>query len=244
MVPGQPGVLDAAARAGTKPGCGDCEWTLILACPFNLPGQPSDETSCGNAAQARSCRPNQTLFRLFLTTRKVQNLLVDTLCLGGASDVVAVGDIAATDVQRYLDDVVPPPLDLTVQPPNGALAGLPAYFMVRPPDDLAPEPFGGGQVTETITIEPAHYSWTWGDGTATTSTDDAGGPYPDGTLTHTYARAGHVRGSLTTQWSASYTINVADRTFGPYDATGGVVPREQVFALTVNAAHSHLVTPR
>src|SRR4029077_20272682 len=31
MVNGQPDVLDAAAHAGTKPGCGDCEWTLILA---------------------------------------------------------------------------------------------------------------------------------------------------------------------------------------------------------------------
>ncbi|MDQ1706558.1 MAG: hypothetical protein QOF18_2924 [Frankiaceae bacterium] len=241
MVPGRPGVLATAANAGTQPGCGDCEWTLILACLHDTPTDPHNQTPCA-IGNSPLCPAGQTPYRLYLTTDAVQNRLVDTLCLGGTNDVIPVGDIARTDVERYLKDVVPPALLLTVQPPNGALAGLPAYFTVRPPADLAPRPFGSGQVVETITIVPQRYVWMWGDGTEPEATRDAGAPYPDGTLTHTYAVAGHLRGSLTTRWSASYTITVAGGTFGPYPATGGPVERAQPFALTVTAAHSHLVS--
>jgi hypothetical protein len=242
MVPGQPSVLDLAARSGTTAGCGDCTWTVILACLFNDPANPGDQQSCVGVTNSSQCDRGQLLYRLYLTDRDVQNEFLQTLCLGGAQDVVSVSDVAAADVARYLKDVVPPPLILRVQPPNGALAGLPAYFMVRPPVGLTPQPFGGGAVTETITITPAHYAWAWGDGSADLRTDDAGAPYPDGTLTHTYSVAGRMAGSLTAQWAATYTIAAGGRTFGPFDATGGVVPRTQQFSVTVDAAHSHLVS--
>jgi hypothetical protein len=165
---------------------------------------------------------------------------VSTLCLGGANDVVAVSDIAAADIDRYLKRVTPPDLTIAVQPPDGVVANLPAYFRVRPPSDLVPHPFGGPQITETITITPAHFTWAWGDG-STERTDDPGGRYPDGSLTHVYTTAGHLHGSVTTRWTATYTITVAGETFGPYDATGGPVPHTQSFTVTVTSAHSHLV---
>jgi hypothetical protein len=172
----------------------------------------------------------------------VTNELAAEICLGGIHDIVPVGDLAAADVGRYLHVVHPPDLLLTVQPPNGALAGLPAYFQVRPPQDLAPESFGTGPVTETITIAPLHYGWDWGDGTDATHTDDTGGPYPDGTLTHTYLRGGRFRGTLDAEWGATYTLTVAGETFGPYDATGGLVSHTQQFDIEVAVAHSHLVS--
>jgi hypothetical protein len=243
MVPGQPGVLAIAGRSGTKRGCGDCEWTLIVACVFNNPNDPINQRSCSNANRSQLCQPGETLFRLYLTTDAVKNRLVETLCLGGADEIIGVGDIAARDVQRYLHDVIPPRMKLTIQPPSGALAGLPAYFMVRPPAGLTPQRFGNpSAVTEDITITPAHYGWVWGDATAAVHTDDAGGKYPSGTLTHTYTKAGHVAGTVTTQWTATYTITVAGQTFGPYDASGGAVELTQPFALTVDAAHAHLVS--
>ena len=61
-------------------------------------------------------------------------------------------------------------------------------------------------------------------------------------LTHTYATGGRAHGSVTAQWGASYTITMAGATFGPYDATGGVVPRTQAFDLPIATAHSHLVS--
>src|SRR5438270_5829818 len=191
MVPGQPGVLDTAAHAGTKPGCSDCTWTLILACLHNDPNHPEDQDPCGSAANNPLCAKGQLFYRLYLTTDDVRNRLVDLLCIGGLQDVVAVGDQAATDVQKYLRDVTPPNLDLHLAPPKGIPAGLPAYFWVRPPADLTPAPFGGGQITETITLAPQRYNWTWGDGQSSGWTTDAGAPYPDGTLTHTYDNAAH-----------------------------------------------------
>lgn len=243
MVPGEPGVLDAAAHSGTQPGCGDCEWTLLMACLTNSPDHSSDSGPCTGAGESTRCDPGQQLYRLYLTTDAVQNQLVDHICLGPTKHVIAVGDQAATDVRNYLKDVTPPDLVLHVQPPNGVLADLPAYFAVQPPAGLRPQPFGGAQVTETITIRPAHYTWHWGDATADLQTDDPGGPYPDGHVTHTYPTAGHVHGSLQTQWAATYTITVPGAgTFGPYDATGGTITKTQQFHLTVDAAHSHLVS--
>jgi hypothetical protein len=242
MVNGQPEVLETAAHSGTQPGCGDCEWTIILACVFSRPGEHDTEHACTGSLRALQCEPGQSLFRLYLTTDAVSNALVDTLCLGGIDDVIPVGDIAAADVEKYLQDVVPPAMQIDVQPPNGVLAGLAAYFRVRPPADLSPTPFGGPTVTETIAITPAEYVWHWGDGTTDLITDDPGAAYPDGKVTHVYTTAGEIDGTLTTRWGATYTITVAGQTFGPYDATGGLVDRAQPFTLTVTAARSHLVS--
>lgn len=241
MVPGNPGVLDTAAHSGTKAGCGDCTWTLILACLHNDPNRPQDQDPCGNAAINPLCDKGQMLYRLYLTTAAVQNRLVDEICIGGINDVIAVGDQAATDVQKYLRDVTPPNLDLHLAPPKGIPAGLPAYFWVRPPAGLAPVPFGGGQITETITLAPQRYNWTWGDGHISGWTTDAGAPYPEGTLTHTYDKAGHYNGQVTTEWGGTYTITVAGVTFGPYDAIG-TITKTQPFALVVLRAHSTLVS--
>jgi hypothetical protein len=246
MVADQPEVLERAAHAGTQAGCGDCVWTLVLMCLDNTPGDGHDQHPCVGVNGSQLCKPKQLAFRLYLTTDAVTNELVDTLCLGGTDDVVPVGDIAAADVADFLKDVTPPELDVQFQPPNGALTGLPTYVQASPPADLRPQLFGGGdpRVTETITIAPQHYVWQWGDGTDGLATDDPGGRYPTGHVTHTYTDAGTLHGTLTTQWGATYTITVAGETFGPYVATGGLVPRTQSFTLPVRSAHSRLVSGR
>src|SRR5579884_3324736 len=141
MVRDQPDVLDRAADAGTSPGCGDCVWEIILSCPTNLAGSPEDAAACSDAAANPRCRPGQQLYRLYLTTAAVTNSFNGDLCLGDITDVVPVGNIAAADVDRYLRNVAPPDLVLTTSPPSGTLVGLPTYFRVRPPTDLAPAPF-------------------------------------------------------------------------------------------------------
>lgn len=241
MVPGQPSVLDTAAHSGTKAGCGDCTWTLILACLYNLPSQPQNQDNCTGASDSAHCGKGQMQFRLYLTTDAETNRFIDVLCLGGAKDVVPVGDQAAADVARYLKDVTPPLLDLHLDPPNGIPAGMPAYFWVRPPTNLAPVPFGGGQISETITLAPTRYDWAWGDGSSSGWTTDAGAPYPSGTLTHTYDVAGRYHGTVTTEWGGTYTITLLGQTFGPYTAIG-TVTRTQPFDTLVLSAHSTLVS--
>lgn len=239
-VNGQPDVLALAARSGSQPGCGDCSWTLVIACVLDTPLDPHNQINCAGATGGQRCPRNQTAYRLYLTTNDTANRLVDTLCLGSPRDVIPVGDQAQADVERYLKDVVPPQMQITVQPPNGVLSNLPAYFQAQQPA-LHPQQFGGPQVTETITITAAHYTWEWGDNTAPLATDDPGGPYPDGQVTHTYDSAAHVTVALTTEWSATYTITVAGDTFGPYNATG-TVQRTQRFPIVVDRARSHLIS--
>ncbi|MDQ1698726.1 MAG: hypothetical protein QOG34_589 [Frankiaceae bacterium] len=240
MVRDQPDVLDRAANAGTTPGCGDCVWEIILACPTNLAGAP-DAAACGAASAAPRCRPGQQLYRLYLTTRATTNKLEGALCLGDIADVIAVGNIAAADVARYLRDVTPPPMTINTSPPTGTLVGLPTYFKTRPPANLAPAPFGGPDVHETITLAPSAYDWNWGDGESSGWITDPGDTYPRGTVTHTYATGTIARGTLTTRWGGSYTITVAGRTFGPYNAIG-TVTRTQPYTLTVFTARSQLVS--
>lgn len=241
MVRDQPDVLDRAAVAGTTAGCGDCVWEIILSCPTNLAGAPEDDAACGAAATAPRCRPGQELYRLYLTTSAVTNKFEGGLCLGDIADVVPIGNIAAADVDRYLRDVAPPDLVLTTSPPRGTLVSLPTYFQVRPPTGLAPAPFGGPEVHETITLSPSAYQWSWGDGSTGDWMTDAGGTYPHGTLTHRYTRGGVAAGSVTTRWGGTYTITVAGRTFGPYAALG-TVTHEQQFTLAVYTARSQLVS--
>lgn len=241
MVRDQPDVLDRAASAGTSPGCGDCVWEVILSCPDNLAGSPEDVAACAAASKAPACRHGQQIYRLYLTTNAVTNAFEGTLCLGSIDDVIPVGNIAAADVARYLRDVTPPDLVLTTSPPRGTLVNLPTYFAVRPPTTMRPAPFGGAQVRETIALAPSAYSWSWGDGSASDWTTDAGDSYPRGTLTHRYTRVGIAHGSVTTRWGGTYTITVAGRTFGPYAAVG-TITHEQSFALVVATARSQLVS--
>src|SRR5579875_3466929 len=174
-VKGAPWVLARAAHSGTKAACGDCVWTLMLACPHNTPGQ-SDETSCTDATHSPQCKKKQLLYRVYLTTDELPYQLTGTVCLGGPNEVVPIGDEAAAAVRNYLKDVHPPGLVITTQPRAGALAGLAEFFAVRTPADLRPQPFGGDPITETITIAPLRYDWTWGDGTSSGWTTATGGP--------------------------------------------------------------------
>jgi hypothetical protein len=238
MATGDRSLLDRTAHMGTKPGCGDCTWTIVPACSDSGPGGPDD--FCAGATNTTQCR-NGTLFRIYLSTATIRYDLVGTECVGGNNRIIHVGDQAAADVERYLKDIAPPLVDLHVQPASGIPAGMPSYFWVRTPEGLQPQPFGGGQITETITISPQRYQWTWGDGAGSGWITDAGGPYPDGTVTHTYDKAGRYDGTLTTEWGATYTITVAGQTFGPYDATG-TLTRNQPFRTTVLRAHSALVS--
>lgn len=61
----------------------------------------------------------------------------------------------------------------------------------------------GGTSVE-ILLTPTRYTWSWGDGTSTATTDP-GAPYPDQTVSHTYAEtATGVTTTLATVWDAQF----------------------------------------
>ncbi len=227
-------VLDRAATNGTTPGCGDCIWIVVLACPTNSPADPGSQSACVEASGSPICRPGQLLYRLYLTTDTRLDQLEGTVCLGGTSQIVAIGDTASADAQRYLRDVTPPDLTVTTRPKDLTLAGLTTYFRASPPA-LEPVPFGGPTITEVITIGPRRIRWTWGDG------DSSGWRPPDSETGHRYLGGGRFTGVLTTEWSATYTVHYAGRSFGPYDATGQLT-KDQPFTKRVATSTPVLIS--
>jgi hypothetical protein len=229
---GAPWVIDDAAHDGTQAGCNDCSWSLVLACRPDAPGAPNQQ-GCTN--RRGGCRRRQLSYRLYLSTDADANQLLGVVCIGGPDQPVPVGDIAKTDVDRYLRDVTPPDLVITTAPRDATLAGLRTSFSAQPPATLQPQPFGGPLVTETITIAPARASWHWGDGATT------GWVATSATLAHSYLRGGLAHGALASRWGATYTITYAGQTFGPYDAVGQLTKRQQ-FTLPVRTSTPVLVS--
>jgi hypothetical protein len=234
-VTGAPWVLNVAGHSGSTPGCGDCTWSIVLACSFDAPSDPGTPIGCTPARGSAGCPGRQLLYRLYLSTDAAPDTLEGTLCLGGRVQPVPIGDHAAGDVQRYLKDVIPPNLDITTKPKVATLAGLTTYFAARTPSTLTPAPFGGGEITETITLAPSRADWRWGDGAAS-------GWAPAATnVTHAYTRGGNAQVDLTTRWGATYTITYQGQTFGPYDAVGQLT-KQQSLTLPVRTSSPTLVS--
>ncbi len=86
---------------------------------------------------------------------------------------------------------------------------------------------GGRKVT--IDATPISYTWQWGDGSETTTTDP-GAPWPEHTVFHYYsAPATGVVLGLRTTWSATFSVDG-----GPArEVKGAVVTSEQTEAFDV-----------
>lgn len=108
--------------------------------------------------------------------------------------------ITSTDVTRLLVDGS----GITRQPPGTeVLINLDAIvYTSDDPRTLTTEVNG---TPVTVKATPTSYTWSWGDGSSTTTTDP-GAAYPNQTVTHRYAStAQDVSISLTTTWDATFT---------------------------------------
>jgi hypothetical protein len=235
-VTGQGWVLDLGSRSGTSPGCGDCVWTIALDCPQTNPERPDDTAGCAGMSGAQ-CPPGTLPFRLYLTTSAVSNEVVGDVCLGGDSRIVLVGEDAAADVERYVDDITPPDLVIHRRPHGATLTGLATFFRSDVPGGrLGPFSFGGPTVTEAITLVPEQTEWAFGDGTS------SGWLGVDAVAMHRYLDAGVLDGTLTTRWGATYTATFEGRTVGPFQAKG-TVDHAQPFVVPVATSRPVLVGP-
>jgi hypothetical protein len=89
-----------------------------------------------------------------------------------------------------------------------------------------------------IRANPGAMTWTWGDGNSTITTD-FGSPYPNATLTHTYAYfEGDVIVNLTSAWSGQYSLD-GGATWQP--APGTATTTSTPVPLTVYNPHTHIV---
>ena len=128
-----------------------------------------------------------------------------------------------------------PPSQLQVQPANGrTLVNFETnFFTDNAPFDRTVTLLGQ-QVD--LHIVPSGFGWRFGDGAAL-STEDAGAPYPDLRITHTYERKGDVAPAVDTTYTATYRVND-----GPWaDVPGSVTIPGAPVALEVLSATPVLV---
>jgi hypothetical protein len=104
--------------------------------------------------------------------------------------------------------------------PGRMLVGLTAYLDAGPPLDHAHhEDTALGPITITAT---ARTTVDWGDGTVTEH-ESAGGPWPDGDITHVYRDPGSYTVTVTYTWVARWDVAGATGTIDTGLATTGVI---------------------
>jgi hypothetical protein len=139
--------------------------------------------------------------------------------------------ITAADLQR-----LPLPAGTVhIQPASGrTLVDVPTNLYVDATPVTIPTTVLGQPVQVRAT--PTTYTWTYGDGTALTTTDP-GAPYPELRTSHTYRSPATVRIGLTTTYRGEYSVNR-----GPWQPVDGTATVTGVpVPLTIVAAHAELV---
>ena len=114
------------------------------------------------------------------------------------------------------------------QPPTSALTGVPVYLWsdTNPLFNIATTILGIGV---TVAMKPS-FVWDFGDGSSIT-TSDAGGPYPDGKITHSYKKSGIYTINLTTSWAGSWAAQGA-----VLPVLGGAIVQNATATIQINPA--------
>lgn len=128
------------------------------------------------------------------------------------------------------------PSALTVQPDRGwVLVNKPTVVYTDPADQTLTTTILGTPVT--ITAHPHSYRWDFGDG-AVISTTIPGRPWPQADISHPYVHTGTYTITLTTSWSATFTL-ADDPT--PRDVPGTATTVSASRPFTAEELRSHLV---
>jgi len=97
---------------------------------------------------------------------------------------------------------------IAYQPEVEPLVNVPIYFWSDLPTQFATRVTVVGEVVDVL-LRPG-FAWSFGDGTFL-STTDAGGPYPNGKIKHTYKNPGIYPIILVQSWNGNWTHNGTTR---------------------------------
>ncbi len=136
---------------------------------------------------------------------------IATTCFGdqvpGSSPVVTMPMI----INAFRNTPWAQPVISTEPHGNTTLAGLDTYYQVSwssngyQPGEVDPVTLLGYQVEIRPRLD--HFTYHFGDGQEFGPTDDGGGPYPHGAITHQYAHAGSYPSRVDTTFGAEFRIN-------------------------------------
>ena len=122
--------------------------------------------------------------------------VVPAVVSGGVPVVVSVSDVSRLLVEGS---------GLVRQPPGDMVIVSKDLIVYTDPSSRTLSTTVGGVPVEVV-VTPVSYTWDWGDGASTTTTDP-GAPYPYQTVVHRYRqRLKGVVVSLTTSWSATFSV--------------------------------------
>lgn len=178
----------------TASDCPGCRWRATVACRMN--------TAASCRGPARLCGPDEQWLRIWVARPGGDWQDLGAACFGPGGPVTrAAAEALLVDTMRQLV----PPLAPDADPPSGVLPHLPVVFRCGQP---------GGPLTSahellgmavSLTIQGA-WAWDFGDGDRMT-TRHPGAPWPDMTVSHTYARAGVASVSVRAEWRGTYVID-------------------------------------
>lgn len=134
--------------------------------------------------------------------------------------------VAATSLSDRISKSLPT-AGISYQPAFAPLINVPVYFWNDVPTLFRSKVDLIGESIDVV-MRPS-FTWSFGDGTFKTTTD-AGGPYPDGRITHIYSNPGTYPVILITTWGGSFSHNSIER------AITGQIKKSSALSITVVAA--------
>ena len=117
-----------------------------------------------------------------------------------------------------------PTAGVAYQPEFEPLVQVPVYFWCDLPTFFQSRVDIIGEVVD-VALRPS-FLWSFGDGSVYATTEN-GGPYPAGTIHHSYKQPGTYQVSLLTTWNGTYTHNAAAR------AVTGTVKKVSIALITI-----------
>lgn len=197
--PGEPSDSPIGRASAEAAACPDCEWLIVPRCDSN------DATNGAACRGAMSSCPEDgdVLYNVFLRRPPGAPQLVGTVCLGPGERPARVADIGEAVRERVVNLL--PDAKPSFQPAQGGIVNLPTLFAANEPATMTTDTFDvlGVQVQVTAT---ARWEWTFDDG-VTQEFTKPGGPYPNDDVAYTYETTGARQVSVTTYWTAEYTVN-------------------------------------
>jgi hypothetical protein len=132
--------------------------------------------------------------------------------------------VAAVNLADQISQLLPL-RNIYIQPAQGAVASIPAYFWTDTASifNTATTILGVGV---GVTLNPS-FIWNFGDGSSVTVTEP-GAPLPDKTVAHTFTRAGRYTVTLTVSWLGSWAAGGYS-----YPVVGGAIVQNYSTLVTV-----------
>jgi hypothetical protein len=192
-------ILPGSVNSGTRNEvirCRGCGWKLTAACV------PGPDTYCD--AGIRACPGLIDHMRVWFRPLGGDWKEVDRICLTNY-EVTTVSDLENSVAQSF-ERYVPEQL-ARCWPAQGAITNLPLICQSGQRQDAISWRIPISGFTVSITTVP---SWTWDFHGSMYFTRNAGGPFPNRDISHTFLTAGDKTIKVVTRWNGYFSVDSLD----------------------------------